>query len=58
MYAIRSYYEWYVGEQHEEESLFSSLVDKINLIGHDGRGLYLIDRELGKQAAMSAGAQN
>ncbi len=57
-YSTLNFLQWYVGEQHEEESLFSSLVDKINLIGHDGRGLYLIDRELGKQAAMSAGAQN
>ncbi|MBE0645424.1 MAG: non-heme ferritin [Bacteroidetes bacterium] len=53
-YSTLNFLQWYVGEQHEEESLFSSLVDKINLIGHDGRGLYLIDRELGKQAAMSA----
>ncbi len=53
-YSSLNFLQWYVGEQHEEESLFSSLVDKINLIGHDGRGLYLIDRELGKQAAMAA----
>lgn len=57
-YSTLNFLQWYVGEQHEEEALFSSLVDKINLIGHDGRGLYLIDRELGKQAAMAAaGAQ-
>ena len=48
--------QWYVGEQHEEESLFSSLVDKINLVAYDGRGLYLIDRELGKMAAMTTAA--
>lgn len=53
-YSTLNFLQWYVGEQHEEESLFSSLLDKINLIGHDGRGLYLIDRELGKHAAMSA----
>ena len=45
-----------MGEQHEEESLFSSLVDKINLVAYDGRGLYLIDRELGKMAAMTTAA--
>jgi ferritin len=55
-YSTLNFLQWYVGEQHEEESLFSSLLDKINLIGHDGRGLYLIDHELGKQAAMSAAA--
>jgi ferritin len=51
-----NFLQWYVAEQHEEETLFSSLVDKINLIGHDGRGLYLIDKELGKQAAAAAAA--
>ena len=53
-YSTMNFLQWYVAEQHEEESLFSGLLDKIKLIGHDGRGLYLIDRELGKQAAMSA----
>lgn len=50
-YSTLNFLQWYVAEQHEEEALFSGLLDKINLIGHDGRGLYLIDRELGKQAA-------
>ncbi|MBR9978366.1 MAG: non-heme ferritin [Bacteroidetes bacterium] len=49
-YSSLNFLQWYVAEQHEEESLFSSLIDKINLIGHDGRGLYLMDRELGKIA--------
>lgn len=53
-YSTLNFLQWYVGEQHEEESLFSSLLDKIKLIGHDGRGLYLIDKELGKHAAASA----
>lgn len=55
-YSTLNFLQWYVGEQHEEESLFSSLVDKINLVAYDGRGLYLIDRELGKMAAMSTAA--
>lgn len=53
-YSSLNFMQWYVAEQHEEEALFSGLLDKINLIGHDGRGLYLIDRELGKLAAMEA----
>jgi len=55
-FSTLNFLQWYVAEQHEEETLFSSLVDKINLIGHDGRGLYLIDKELGKQAAAAAAA--
>jgi len=55
-FSTLNFLHWYVAEQHEEETLFSSLLDKIKLIGHDGRGLYLIDKELGKQAAASAAA--
>lgn len=43
-----NFLQWYVGEQHEEEKLFKSIVDKIELIGTDGRGLFWIDKELGK----------
>lgn len=38
--------QWYVAEQHEEEKLFSQIIDKFNLLGTDGRGLYFIDRDL------------
>lgn len=55
-YSSLNFMQWYVAEQHEEEALFSSLLDKIKLIGYDGRGLYLIDKELGKHAAASAAA--
>lgn len=34
-------------EQHEEEKLFSSILDKLNFLGEDGKGLFLIDKDLG-----------
>ncbi|MAT38182.1 MAG: ferritin [Ectothiorhodospiraceae bacterium] len=43
-----NFLQWYVAEQHEEEHLFSDIVDKIKLIGMEGRGLFLIDKEIGK----------
>lgn len=49
-YSTLNFLQWYVGEQHEEENLFTAILDKINLIAYDGRGLYLIDRDLGKMA--------
>jgi len=49
-YSTLNFLQWYVAEQHEEESLFNSILDKINLVAYDGRGLYLIDRDLGKMA--------
>ena len=40
----------YVAEQHEEESLFRTILDRFKLIGPDGRGLFFIDREIGELA--------
>ena len=41
-----NFLQWYVAEQHEEESLFSGILDRIRLIGTEGQGLFHIDREL------------
>lgn len=40
--------QWYVGEQHEEEKLFRSILDKATLIGSEGRSLYYLDKEIRK----------
>jgi ferritin len=42
-----NFLQWYVAEQHEEEKLFKSILDKIEIIGIEGRGLFMIDREIG-----------
>lgn len=42
-----NFLQWYVAEQHEEEHLFNSIVSKIKMIGIEGKGLYLIDKEIG-----------
>ncbi len=42
-YATYKFLQWYVEEQQEEERLFTFILDQINLIGVDGRGLYFID---------------
>jgi len=36
----------YVSEQHEEEKLFKSILDKLHLVGSSGEGLFLVDKEL------------
>ncbi|WMY94697.1 MAG: non-heme ferritin [Arsenophonus sp.] len=38
--------QWYVAEQHEEEKLFKSILDKFDLFGEDGKSLFLFDKEL------------
>lgn len=45
-YATFNFLQWYVSEQHEEEKLFKDILDKIEIIGMDGRGLFMIDREI------------
>ena len=46
-YSTFNFLQWYVAEQHEEEKLFKSILDKIEIIGTEGKGLFFIDREIG-----------
>ncbi|XFA72308.1 non-heme ferritin [Thermosynechococcaceae cyanobacterium Okahandja] len=50
-YATLQFLQWYVSEQHQEEFLFKSILDKITLIGTEGQGLFFIDQEVAKLAA-------
>lgn len=45
-----NFLQWYVAEQHEEENLFQSIVDKFDLLGNDPKNLFFIDREVAKLA--------
>lgn len=45
-YPTFNFLQWYVAEQHEEEKLFKSIIDKLTLAGKSGEGLYFIDKEL------------
>ncbi|MFM2091618.1 MAG: non-heme ferritin [Planctomycetota bacterium] len=49
-----NFLQWYTAEQHEEEKLFRSITDKIRVIGEDGKGVYWIDKEIGKLAKGAA----
>lgn len=46
-YASFNFLQWYVAEQHEEEALFKGILDKMAIIGLEGRGLHIIDKEIG-----------
>ena len=50
-FATFQFLQWFVSEQHEEEHLFQSIVDKMGIIGVDGRGIYFLDKEIKKLAA-------
>ncbi|QLB13098.1 ferritin [Bisgaardia hudsonensis] len=47
-YSAFNFLQWYVAEQHEEEKLFSGILDKFKLIGEDGKSLYFVDEEIAK----------
>lgn len=47
-----NFLQWYVAEQHEEEKLFKSILQKIALINTDGRGLFHFDQQM-KQLTQS-----
>ena len=51
-YSTFNFLQWYVAEQHEEEKLFNTLLDKIKMIGAEGKGLYFIDQEIARQASI------
>lgn len=46
-YSTFNFLQWYVSEQHEEEKLFQRILDKFKIIGTEGRGLYMIDKDIG-----------
>jgi ferritin len=46
-----NFLQWFITEQMEEENLFQSIVDKIEMIGDSGRDFYLLDKEIGQLAA-------
>lgn len=54
-YATLQFLQWYVAEQHQEEFLFKSILDKIKLIGTEGQGIFFIDREIANMAANRTG---
>ncbi len=54
-YSTFNFLQWYVGEQHEEEKLFKSILDKIEMIGISGNSLYFFDKEI---ALLTKGEQS
>lgn len=48
-HASRSFLQWFVDEQVEEEDSASTVLDRLKLIGDSGNGLFMMDRELGQR---------
>lgn len=47
-YSTFNFLQWFVAEQHEEEHLFRSLIEKAKLIGEEKNSIFWLDKELGK----------
>lgn len=45
-HATRSFLNWYVDEQVEEEASVDSILKKLDLIKDSGQGLFMIDKEM------------
>ncbi len=45
-HAARSFLTWFVDEQVEEEASMETIVNKLKLIGDEGNGLLMMDKEL------------
>lgn len=48
-HATISLLKWFIDEQVEEESSFSSIVKKLTRIGENSNALYMLDSELGQR---------
>jgi ferritin len=46
-HATNNFLSWFVTEQVEEESSASDILQKVKLVGKDGSGLFMLDKELG-----------
>ncbi|MFW5789693.1 MAG: ferritin [Bacillota bacterium] len=46
-YATEIFLQWFVNEQVEEEDSVNEIVDKLEKVGDKGRGLYMLEKELG-----------
>jgi ferritin len=47
-FTTQNFLQWYVTEQIEEESLFRSVLDKLNLLGNEKSGMYIFDTDIEK----------
>lgn len=50
-HSTRSFLQWFVDEQVEEEDSVQTIIDKFEMIGDNKTSLYLLDKELGGRGA-------
>jgi ferritin len=53
-HATRSFLQWFIDEQVEEEATVNEILDDLKLAGTAGAGLFMINRELGARTFNAA----
>jgi len=48
-HATQNFLQWFVSEQVEEEASADEVVQKLKMVGREGGGLFMIDREMGQR---------
>ncbi len=49
-YPTDNFLQWFVAEQVEEEATADGVVQQLKMIGGEGHGMFMVDRELGQRA--------
>lgn len=53
-HAAKSFLQWYVDEQVEEEAGVKTILDQLKMVEGKGNGLFLIDKDLGQRVFVDA----
>ncbi len=56
-HAAKSFLQWFVDEQVEEEANVQKILDQLRMVGGKGDGLFLIDKDLATRVFVDATAQ-
>ncbi len=48
-YATEVMLQWFITEQIEEEENASEILNKLKMVGEDGNGVFMLDKELGQR---------
>ena len=56
-HAAKSFLQWYVDEQVEEESGVQTIIDQLRMVEGKGNGLFMIDKELGQRVFIDSTKQ-
>ena len=46
---VRSFIQWYIDEQVEEEETFNKIITRLERVGDDWHSIYILDAELGQR---------